>query len=116
MGSHSQTGVECRWQDTPHTLLYQPHTDEAKTAFGEFGIEAMPGWPTYSPDLNPQENVWSWVERALREEEGATDSFITFCKKVIVVAKRYPSAIALMPSMHRRVHEVLKCRGGMTKY
>ena len=77
------------------------HTDEAKAAFGEFGIEAMPSWPTYSPDLNPQENVWSWVERALRKE-GATDSFITFCKKVIVVAKRYPSAIALMPSMHRK--------------
>ena len=44
------------------------HTDEAKRAFADYGIKPMPGWPKYSPDLNPQENVWSWAEQALRKK------------------------------------------------
>ena len=26
----------------------------------------LPGWPPSSPDLNPQENVWSWAEEEVR--------------------------------------------------
>ena len=43
------------------------HTEEAKRAFADYGIKPMHGWPKYSPDLNPQENVWSWAEKALRK-------------------------------------------------
>jgi len=92
------------------------HTSEATEALAEFGIEAMPGWPKYSPDLNPQENVWSWVERTLRREEKKADTFADFSRRVLRVAQRYPSADSLIPSMHRRVQEVLKSRGAMTRY
>ena len=34
----------------------------------------------------------------------------------MTVARRYPNAEALVPSMHDRIHEVLRCKGGMTKY
>ena len=54
------------------------HTGEAKAAFSEFGIEALPDWPKYSPDLNPQENVWGWVEQALRKKEKRSDAFTGF--------------------------------------
>ena len=91
-------------------------TSEAKAAFAEHGLEAMPDWPKYSPDLNPQEHVWSWVERALRKEERKSDTFQVFTRKLLVVARRYPSAAAFMPSMHGRVQEVLRCKGAMTKY
>jgi len=91
------------------------HTSEATEALAEFGIEAMPGWPKYSPDLNPQENVWSWVERTLRREEKKADTFADFSRRVLRVAQRYPSADSLIPSMHRRVQEVLKSRGAMTR-
>ena len=92
------------------------HTDEAKRAFAEFGISPMPDWPQYSPDMNPQENVWSWAEKALRREEQKSDTFPTFCRRLLRVARRYPSAKSLIPSMAKRVQAVLQHRGAMTKY
>ena len=92
------------------------HTDAAKAAYAEFGLEVLPGWPTFSPDLNPQENVWSWAEAALRKEEQPSDSFAKFLRKLLVVARRYPNAEALVPSMHARIQEVLRCKGAMTRY
>ena len=91
------------------------HTSVAKAALAEFGLQAMVGWPKYSPDLNPQENVWSWVEQALRREEQMSDTFAVFCRKLLRVSKRYPGASALIPTMQKRMLEVLRCKGGMTK-
>ena len=92
------------------------HTPDVQEAYAEFGITVLPDWPTYSPDLNPQENVWAWVEKALRREECCTDSFVTFSKRILVVGRRYPSAKALFPSMHARIQEVLRRKGAMTRY
>ena len=33
------------------------HGPNAKAAFKDHNIKCLPGWPKYSPDLNPQENV-----------------------------------------------------------
>ena len=57
----------------------------------------------------------SWVEQALRREERMSDTFAVFTRKVLRVSKRYPSAAALIPSMHKRMKEVLSCKGGMAK-
>ena len=92
------------------------HTDEAKRALAEYGISPMQDWPKYSPDMNPQENVWSWAEKALRREEQKSDTFPTFCRRLLRVARRYPSAQSLIPSMAKRVQAVLQHRGAMTKY
>ena len=92
------------------------HTGVARAAFAEFGLQAMAAWPKYSPDLNPQENVWSWVEEALRKEERLSDTFAVFTRKLLRVSKRYPSAAALIPSMQKRLQEALLCKGGMTKF
>ena len=91
-------------------------TDVAKAALSEFGIKAMSGWPRYSPDLNPQENVWSWIENALRKKEDPADTFEDFCRKLLRVAHRYPSPATLIGTMANRIQEVLKSKGAMTKY
>ena len=76
----------------------------------------MLGRPKYSPDMNPQENLWRWTEKALRREEQKADTFQTFCRKLLRVARRYPSPESLIPSMAKRVKAVMKHGGAMTKY
>ena len=92
------------------------HTDEAVAVMRDWGLRALPHWPPHSPDLNPQENLWGWVEQALREEEQRSDTFDDFKRKLLGVARRYPSAEKLIPSMKGRMLEVLKRRGVITKY
>ena len=45
-----------------------------------------------------------------------SDTFAVFTRKLLRVSKRYPSAAALIPSMQKRLQEVLLCKGGMTKF
>ena len=45
-----------------------------------------------------------------------SDTFAVFTRKLLRVSKRYPNAAALIPSMQKRLQEVLLCKGGMTKF
>ena len=108
------------WSVTPFRISVPEDADWAApessslAGFAEFGLQTMASWPKYSPDINPQENVWSWVEQALRKEEQRSDTLAVFCRKLLHVAKRYPGAAALIPSMQKRMQEELRCKGGMT--
>ena len=59
------------------------HALPAKAAFAQFGIEVLPSRPAYSPDLNPEENIWPWVLRQLRNRKHYTTSFVVFTAKVL---------------------------------
>ena len=85
------------------------HGPEAKAAMTEAGITVLPGWPSYSPDLNPQENVWSLAEDRLRDLEVDSDSFGHFQIKVMRAVCDYPieSAAKLIPAMGKRLQEVI---------
>ena len=51
----------------------------------------------------------------MRKEEERSDSFDTFCRRMLSVAGRYSVGDALIPSMAERVKAVLSARGGMSR-
>lgn len=89
------------------------HAPEAKRAMAECGIKTLPDWPGYSPELNPQEHVWSRAEPDLRALESGTDEYSAWKKKVLAAVKAYPSPQKLVGSMSRRVKTCLARQGAM---
>ena len=88
------------------------HAPEAKEALREVGIRVLPSWPPYSPDLNPQENVWPWVDAELRRTECRKDSFGVFRGRITRALAKYPNAEKLIASMEDRISDCLatKCK------
>ena len=82
------------------------HTDEAKEAMRENGLSTLPGWPMYSPDLNPQEHVWKWAEDELRRLEKKGDSFEVFQKNMVKAVNKYKGSENLVGSMARKIKTV----------
>jgi hypothetical protein len=90
------------------------HGPAAKTAFREHKITVLPSWPKYSPDLNPQEHVWTIAEKALRLKEQDDYSFDEWKKRLVPAVKAYPSPEKLIPSMAKRCAQVFARSGAMT--
>ena len=57
-----------------------------------------------------------WAEKALRRQDKRSDTFATFCRKLLRVARRYPSQESLIPRMANRVQAMLKHGDAMVKY
>ena len=89
------------------------HAPAAKSAYKKAGITILAGWPKYSPDLNPQENVWAWAEPHLRKLEKNGDTFDTFKKRVLKAVCSYPSSRKLVASMAKRCALLLERKGAM---
>ena len=89
------------------------HTPTTKNAYNDFNITTLPHWPKYSPDLNPQENVWSWAEKKLRELESGSVAFPAWQRLCVKAVKEYPAKSKLVGSMAKRVKLLLDRRGAM---
>ena len=72
----------------------------------ENGLSTLPGWPMYSPDLNPQEHVWRWAEDELRRLEKKGDSFEVFQKNMVKAVNKYKGSENLVGSMARKIKTV----------
>ena len=73
-------------------------------------------WPPQSPDLNPIENIWDYMETKLEKMPSTTVSELW--ETLQEIWRSIPSEVILnlVRSMPRRVQAVLKAKGGHTKY
>ena len=73
-------------------------------------------WPAQSPDLNPIENLWDYMERQLEKTPSTTKEGLW--KRLQELWSSIPSETVanLVSSMPRRVAAVIEAKGGHTKY
>ena len=94
------------------------HTSRlAKTWFSEHGIRVLP-WPSCSPDLNPIEHVWNYVDCKIRARPIQPTSIAELKRAIEEEWYAIPLEYiqSLFDSMPRRIEAVLKAKGGYTKY
>ena len=73
-------------------------------------------WPSQSPDLNPIENVWSFIKMEIDKHQIISRHMLR--EKINEIWNLIPAnyLAKLIQSMPRRVLAVLKNKGGHTKY
>lgn len=96
----------------------RPHrTRRVQVALDEGNIERMI-WPANSPDMNPVEQMWDYVKRAILKRNNPPQT----TRDLILAAQEEWNNITqetinnLINSMNRRVTALLHSRGGHTNY
>jgi hypothetical protein len=79
-------------------------------------VELLRNWPPNSPDLNPIENIWAYVQRLVYKKGYTT--FDAFRSGVIQELESIPQSMLhnLIKSMPKRMAEVIEKGGGKTRY
>ena len=75
-------------------------------------------WPAQSPDLNPIEHAWSYLKKKLGEYKIPPNGMEQLWERVEKEWNEIPAEVCqgLIESMPRRIDEVVKAKGGYTKY
>lgn len=83
----------------------------------DHGIERM-DWPPLSPDMNPIEHVWSRMKLKMKEREGRMENLDDLVNGIQEEWEAIPQEFLrnLVEGMPRRVAELIRTRGGPTKY
>jgi len=102
-------------------LIYQQDNAPCHTAgivtdyFVENQVEIMP-WPARSPDLNPIENLWVWIDRKLQTKVITNKDQLNEAIREAWLEIPAELCKALVESMPRRMAACIKANGGHTKY
>jgi hypothetical protein len=88
-----------------------------KDALNDLNIEVM-DWPAQSPDLNPIEHYWSHVARELKRRTDILKSKEELWNELQNILKETNLELCrkLIGSMPRRVIDVIKVKGGYTRW
>lgn len=93
------------------------HTSKVtKKWFDEKSIPLFTNWPPQSPDMNPIENLWSYIDRKIHEKP--CKSRLELWGRIQTVWDAIPIDLIqrLILSMPNRLADLKKNRGGSTKY
>jgi hypothetical protein len=106
---------------TTHFLQDGAHCHKSKivsTWFKERPYIKLMDWPGNSPDLNPIENVWSWMKMQLRSSKAKNLKELQREVTELWVLKLDNSQYLrnLVKSMPRRLQDVIDREGNPTKY
>jgi hypothetical protein len=94
------------------------HTSKlAQTYFNEKNITLL-FWPSRSPDLNPIENLWSYLKQQLAKYPEPPSSIHGLWERVQHEWNKIPESHcqALIESMPNCIKAVKNAKGGHTKY
>ena len=96
----------------------RPHRARVVEAYleGE-GIERM-DWPARSPDMNPIEHAWDVLQRRISARNPKPDTLQELADALVEEWRRIPlrEIQTLVLSFGRRCQEVVRARGGHTRY
>lgn len=90
------------------------HTAKKTTAFFKSNRIKVLEWPPQSPDLNPIENLWCYLDDKVDKTSVSNDYFEALKTAWENIDLEYLRN--LVESMPRRLEAVLKAKGGHTKY
>ena len=81
------------------------------------GVDRLP-WPALSPDMNPIEHAWDYIDRAIRRMDNPPTNLAQLSNALVNVWNNMPIANVntLIDSMPRRVAALENARGGATRY
>jgi len=89
-----------------------PHTAKVTKAFLKSkGVSVLEGWPAHSPDLNPIENIWSWLKAEVRKK-GSRNADDLAADILVAWGKIPPHVIAnTIKSIPKRLADVILSGG-----
>jgi len=92
------------------------HTSKSVLRWIKTNINTIDWWPAQSPDLNPIENLWSKLNKACRGRQCCSEEELFNTLKTAWNNLDPTYLTKLVESMPNRMFEVLKSRGGPTRY
>lgn len=93
------------------------HTSKSTIAWlKENRINFMPDWPPQSPDLNPIENIWAYINAKLRDHHFTNKEQLW--QRLKIIWNEIPQGLIdkLITSVPSRLSAVVKSKGGSIPY